>query len=144
MAFKFKLQKLLNYKRTVEGLKKTEYGDAIYRLGLEEEKLISYSNQKLNIIQRKEAGGKTVNIAEIKMYSNYLKQLNNKIEDQEQLVKEKEEERDQAQDELLFAMQERKAFEKLKEKEYKEYLIEEKRKEDKVVDEIVTYKTSTQ
>lgn len=144
MAFKFKLQKLLDYKRTVEGLKKTEYGDAIYRLGLEEEKLVSYSNQKLDIIQKKEASGKTVNIAELKMYNNYLGELNRKIENQEQLVRKKEKERDESQEELLFAMQERKAFEKLKEKEYKEYLIEEKRKEDKVVDEIVTYKTGTQ
>lgn len=144
MAFKFKLQKLLEYKETIEGLKKTEYGDAIYRLGLEEEKLMSLNEEKREVMEKKEANGKVTSIAELKMYSEYLKILSIKIGEQKQLVKQREEERDRAQDELLFAMQEKKAFEKLKEKEYKKYIMEEKKKEEKVVDQIVTYKTSTQ
>lgn len=41
-------------------------------------------------------------------------------------------------------MQERKSFEKLKENDYNEFLSESKKKEDKVIDGIVTFNISTQ
>lgn len=40
-------------------------------------------------------------------------------------------------------MQERKSFERLKEIQYEEYLIDLKKREEKLLDGIVTYKTNT-
>lgn len=40
-------------------------------------------------------------------------------------------------------MQERKSFEKLKEIQYEEYLLDMKKREEKLIDGIVTYKINT-
>ena len=50
MNFNFRLERVLNFKDTVEELKKAEYGNAQRKLNQEEDKLNSY-NQHKNVIK---------------------------------------------------------------------------------------------
>jgi len=61
---------------------------------------------------------------------------------QKETVKKEKENVDKVREELLQAMKDRKILEKLKEKRYDEYLIESKAEEQKVNDQIVSYKVS--
>ncbi len=63
---------------------------------------------------------------------------------QQQLaVKRCEKEVEVAREELGEAMKERKIFEKLREKAFEEFVFEENRKEQKEVDELMSYKHGT-
>lgn len=143
-SYNFRLEKLLNYKETIEGFKKTEYGQVHQRLNEEEGRLLDYNLYKENLLKDKEGLIRKTNIGNLKLFNNYLKDISKNIENQEQLVEETKEELEKVKKELLIARQEKKSFEKLKEKDYEEYLEESKKKEEKIIDEIVTFNNKTQ
>lgn len=143
MKYNYKFQNLLDYKETIENFKKSEYGKAL-SIYTEEEKALQQIEQEKNRIVDIIDGGETLNIREMRLYSGYLNKVTKDRDQQEEVVEDSQEQVKQAQMSLMMAMQEKKVFEKLKEKHFKEFLVEEKRKEDKIVDEIVTFKTRTQ
>lgn len=143
-GYKFKLQRVLDYKETVEGLKKSEYGTAIQKLNEEKEILSNYISRKSEIIKQFSTKDDKINIGSFRIYNNYISEITNKIKNQEKNVMESEREAVKVQKELLEAMKEKKAFEKLKEKDHKEFILEEKREEEKIMDQIVTFNTNTQ
>ncbi len=63
-----------------------------------------------------------------------------KIEEQAIKVKRANAEVEKKREELVEATKEKKKFEKLKENQHENYIIEEKRSEQRVTDEIVSYK----
>lgn len=142
--YSFRLEKVLNYKETVEGFKKTEYGEINQKLNEEEEILQKYNLYKENLIDKKNQSTEKTNIGNLKLFNNYLKDISKNIEDQEKKINKTKEELEIAKEELLVAMQEKKSFEKLKEKDYEEYLDESKKEEAKIIDEIVTFNVKTQ
>lgn len=144
MGYNFKLEKVLNYKETIEDFKKVEYGDVHQKLNKEEEKLYDFNLYKENLISDKNKSTKRTNIGSLKLYNNFLQDISKNIENQEKIIDETKEELEKAKEELLIAMQEKKSFEKLKEKGYNEYLDESKKKEEKITDGIVTFNTNTQ
>lgn len=77
------------------------------------------------------------------MYNNYINDLSRKIKSQEQIVNKTRKDAEEAKEEMITAVKEKKIFEKLKEQEYEEYLYQLKRDEEKQTDAIVSYKTST-
>lgn len=143
-GYKFRLQKILDYKDTVEGLKKSEYSIAIQKLNDEEEILSEYLSRKSEVIEDLEGLNKKMSIGSLKMYNNYIIEISTMIENQKIIIEQETKNVEKAQVELLEAMKEKKGFEKLKEKDHKEYIVEEKKKEAKVIDEIVTFNTNTQ
>ncbi len=143
MKYKYKFQNLLNYKDTVETLKKSEYGKAINILREEENILEAYSLEKEKVLEQIEDKNR-MSIRDLRMYNNYLYKVNNDIENQNVIVLNSRRDVEKAQENLILATQEKKTFEKLKEKHFEEFLIEEKKKEDKLIDEIVTFKMRTQ
>lgn len=144
MGYNFKLEKVLNYKETVENFKKAEYGDVHQKLNYEEEKLLNYNLHKESLIYDKTRSTQRTNIGNLKLYNNYLQDIAKNIENQEDIIDETKQELEKVKEELLIAMQEKKSFEKLKEKGYNEYLDESKKKEEKIIDGIVTFNTNTQ
>lgn len=144
MGYNFKLEKVLNYKETVENFKKAEYGDVHQKLNYEEEKLLNYNLHKESLIYDKTRFTQKTNIGNLKLYNNYLQDIAKNIENQEDIIDETKQELEKVKEELLIAMQEKKSFEKLKEKGYNEYLDESKKKEEKIIDGIVTFNTNTQ
>ena len=144
MAYNFRLEKVLNYKENIESFKKTEYGNINLKLNKEEEILYNYNLNKERLVTKKMESINNTNIGNLKLYNDYLYDISINIENQEQVIGEIKIELKKAKEELLLAMQERKSFEKLKENNYNEFLSEEKKKEEKVVDEIISFNISTQ
>lgn len=140
-GFKFKLDGLLNVKEKIEEQKKIELGKAIANLSYEQEKLNEIKNRRTQVIEAQRDSVKNiVNVSNYMQINNFIKQLDK--QEQYQLVKIKQAEIivDERKKELMEAMKERKSLEKLKENEQVAYNKEVLMKEQKIVDEIVSYK----
>lgn len=144
MGYNFRLEKVLNYKENIESFKKTEFGNINLKLNKEEEILFNYNLNKERLVNKKKESMNNTSIGNLKLYNDYLIDISTNIENQEQVIDEIKEDLRKAKEELLVAMQERKSFEKLKENNYNEFLSETKKKEEKVIDEIISYNISTQ
>ncbi len=142
-GYNFKLEKLLNYKEKIEDIKKAEFAETSHKLNLEEERLLYFNNYKENLLKRKKASN-VASVSQYKLYSNYIYDISKIIENQKKVVEGTKKELNKVQEELIVAMQERKSFEKLKELKYEEYLSDIKKKEDNMIDGIVTFRTNTQ
>ena len=141
--FIFNMQGLLNIKEKLEEQAKTEYGKALNKL--EEEKNIFLrlnDEKKENILIFRQNIEKGINPNYIKNMNNYINLMNKKIEQQLENIEKAEEVSEEKRQCLLKAMKERKVLEALKEKEKENYFREELKKEQKVIDEIVSYKYS--
>jgi len=126
----------------MENFKKSEYGKALNSYYEEENVLNQIEKTRESILNNKNQD--IINIANLRMYNNYLKKIDLDIEEQKELVEVSRQQMEKSQKELVEAMKDKKVFEKLKEKDLKEFLKEEKKIEDKVIDEIVTFRTITQ
>lgn len=144
IGYNFRLKKVLNYKEIVEDFKKTEYGEVNQKLNNEERILLNYNIYKENLLKDKNRSTRKTSIGSLKLFNNYLKDISINIETQEQIVDDIKLELEKAKEELLIAMQEKKSLEKLKEKDYEVFLGKSKKKEEKIIDEIVTFNINTQ
>lgn len=142
-AYKFKLQKLLEYRISMEEKKKNELSLAIKRL--EEEKdtlfeLLKKQKDMSSTFQEKTSQGIEVN--ELKLLANYIDYYKRCIKEQEIIIKMAEDYLSNCRDEVIKAAQEKKMMEKLKEMDYNKYLYNEQKKEEKLVDDLVSFKDS--
>jgi len=142
--FNFKLEKVLDYKKIIEIDKKGEYGKAKQKLIKEENVLEDYNRYKDNIKNERNLSIDKTNIANLKLYNDYLLDIDRRILEQEKIVDKTKEKLEIAKDELLEATKEKKTFERLKENRYEEYLYSMKKEEEKIIDTIVTFKGSVQ
>lgn len=142
-GFSFKLDKVLNYKENIENIKKAEYGDINQKLIREEEKLLSYHTYKKDLLEKRNEHSKGTTINNLKLYNRVLEDISQAIKNQEKLILDIKKELEKSKEELLVAMQEKKSFEKLKENDYEEYIVEAKKSEEKIIDEIVSFKNSS-
>jgi len=142
-AYKFRLQKLLNYKVSIEEEKKNELNKASKRLEEEKNKLLAVK-QKLNemnsTFHEKTSLGMSVN--ELKLLANYIDYYKRSIKEQKIKIRMAEDYLSTCRGELIKATQEKKMVEKLKEIDYGKYLYEEQKKEEKLVDDLVSFKES--
>lgn len=144
MNFNFRLEKVLNYKKTMEDYKKSQYGTVQQRLNNEEDKLETFNQYKNNLKSEKNLSATKTKVGNLMMYNNYINDVATKIKFQEEVITETKEELEEAKEELVIALKEKKIFEKLKENEYEEHLYQVKKQEEKQTDTLVSYKTSTQ
>ena len=114
--FIFSMQNILNMKEKLEEQAKNNFAQANRSL---QEAL------KVGQIRRRED--------DVEIFRMYLRQ-------QILVVKQKEKEVEVAREHLNEAMKERKTFEKLKEKAFEKFVAEENQKEQKEVDELVSYR----
>ena len=142
-GFNFKLEKVLNYKETVENEKKTKFAQIKQRLHKEESLLDDYYKQKKSIIEEKNSFNENIKAGELYLYNLYINTINKKIERQKSIILKTKEELNKAKDEMLNAVKEKKIFEKLKENKYEEFISEQEKEEEKIVDNLVSYKTAT-
>ncbi len=138
------MQNILNMKEKLEDQAKNKYAQANARLLREQEKL------EIIVARREEAREKlklvlyeTLSVAEIRTRENAVEVLKFYAMQQQLAVKRCEKEVEVAREELGEAMKERKIFEKLREKAFEEFVFEENRKEQKEVDELMSYKHGT-
>ena len=141
--FKFRLSSLLSIKEKMEQLKKNEYAEALLILNnlvFEKENLISEMQNNIENMQLDL--NSNLKPVQIIRYTNYIKIIKLRIKDIEVKITDARAVSDQKRDSLIDAMKERKMLENLKEKDYKEFNIEENKEEQKFLDEITSYKVS--
>src|SRR5690554_4873004 len=100
-GFNFKLEKVLNYKETVENEKKTKFAQIKQRLHKEELLLDDYYKQKKSIIEEKNSFNENIKAGELYLYNLYINTINKKIERQKSIILKTKEELNKAKDEML-------------------------------------------
>ncbi|HPL53737.1 MAG TPA: flagellar export protein FliJ [Bacillota bacterium] len=142
-VYKFRLQKLLDYKASIEEKKKNELGIAIKRLEKEKHRLAEQkqSLNEMNVTFKKEtAKGLAVN--KLKILLNYIDYYKRGIKQQKIRVKLAEDYLSICREELIKATQEKKMMEKLKEIDFNKYLYDEQKKDEKLIDDLICFKES--
>jgi len=142
-GFKFRLEKVLNYKETVENQSKIKFAQVKQKLTIEEALLNDFYNQKKSVIDRRNSSSKGIKVGELAMYNSYIGALNKRIEKQSLIVARTREELDRAKDDMVQAVTEKKIFEKLKEIQYEEFIYKQGKEELKINDNFISYKTAT-
>lgn len=139
--FIFNMQSLLNIKEKLEDKSKTEYGKALNKLEEEKNILLSLENKKReNILSFKQSISLSVKPNYIDSINKYISFIDKKIEEQQENIDKAKKFVEEKRLQLLEAIKQRKVLEALKEKEKENYFKEELKKEQKVIDEIVSYK----
>ena len=141
--FIFSMQSLLNIKEKLEEQEKNNYSQANRRLLEAQEELRKQQERQREAEMRlREEISDALHIGEIRRREDAVEILKGYVAAQEQVVDEREQELEIARVRLNEARKERKTFEKLREKAFEKYIAEENRKEQKEVDERVSYRFS--
>ena len=137
--FRFRLESVLNYRRTIEENLLKELSELRRQLSLEEDRLkmmIFEKDRHINDLGSLQKGGVTLQIEDIKLYFSYLNGLELKIKNQGDIIKKCQERVDKKLAEVVNAMKNRKILEVIKERGYREYTREINLKEQRLLDEI--------
>ena len=142
--FEYKFQVLLDLKKQLEEQAKNEFGKAIARLDREKQELRRIEDAiRMSIDEFRVISGGRFTAGTIKRYNAFIKRMKENAAAQKLIIKKAEEEVEQARQLLVKAIQEREKFEKLEEKEYEKYFEEEKRLDNMIVDELVSYRSGS-
>lgn len=134
--FNFNLQRVLDYKISVEDIKKEEFVKSLKSYMYEEKVLKAlYDNRKSAF----EAVSSFKTSQEYQNYSRYIEYLNKKIENQIIKLKNSKEQLQKSKEELIKSTADRKILDKLKEKAKEEFEREENRKEQKLNDDFAMF-----
>jgi len=142
--FIFSMQSLLSLKSRMEEQKKQEFGEAINKLEQEKSFLEGLNMEKEHtLLKLRESVNGKISPTDFKNFNNYVEVLKKRIVAQMGVIIETEKYVEKKRLELVEATKERKMLDKLKEKKHEEYIEEEKKQEQKINDEIVSYKYSS-
>ena len=140
--FVFKLQSILELKIKLEDEEKRKLAD-LMQLQAQEERVLQHLQQtRLQRIaefkEKQSQGG--IDVTELQMYAYIIEKLKNDIINQQLRLKEIAIMIEQQRQVLIKATQERKIYEKLKEKRQNIWNEEEEYEEKKLIDELATIK----
>jgi flagellar export protein FliJ len=120
--FKFKLQTILDVRKMLEDKSLQEFAQKQKEFQRENEQLQSIQRQKTLIIDElRNVQGKTVNVSEIKMNVDYVKQCLKRETIQQEQVKEAEKMAEIKKEALFDAIKKRKAMEILKARQFDQH-----------------------
>ena len=138
--FIYRMQNILDIKYKLEETEKQNFAAALQRLRNEEEKLqhlVMRRDRYASLYEQLLVG--KLDFFFIVQCANAIDFLNEKITDQEQVIRNRSKELEQARQKLNQVIQERKMHEKLKEKQFEQFLQELSMQEIKEIDEVVSY-----
>lgn len=140
-GYKYNLQRLLDIRISKEQEKKNQMGLAVQRLEKEKQRL-KLIKEELYLMKNRfaEETSEGMEVNELKLLINYINYYKRSIKDQKLKIKMAEDHLSICRAELLTATQEKKMIEKLKEKDFEKYLYQEQKKEEKLVDDLVSFK----
>lgn len=142
--FQFRMENILSLRQKLEDKKKQEYGDANRKLQIENQKKQQLLDESAYVSKDLcDKMKEQIIPEEIISYNQYLKLLKRKTVEQDQVVRKAASFAEKKREELLDAVKQRKMLESLKEKRWTEYKEEENREEQKIIDEIVSFKSQS-
>lgn len=139
--FVFSMQNILNMKEKLEDQEKNNFAQANFRLQeavAEQEELEQRLAEAKKKLQQEVSDA--LDVRTIRSREDAVEILRMYVRQQILVVKQREKEVDVAREHLNEAMKERKTFEKLREKALEAFLAEENLREQKEVDELVSYR----
>jgi len=137
--FNFRLQNFLGIKEKLERQKEIEYGLAIQQLNAEKQKLSDMMEEREFCITEFQVKiSKRIDPETFKRYNDYIEVMKIGIKAQELEMWKAQEFANKKHKELIKAMQERKAMEKLRERAFEEFTENEKLEEKRINDDLVT------
>ena len=117
--FIYRMQNILNIKLRLETQAKTEYAENAARLAAEEEKMHHLASRRQQYEnEAKQSAMNRVNIASIKQSNESMAVMKELMTQQAVRIRIAQKNLDRARDKLNLAMQERKIYEKLREKAF--------------------------
>ncbi|MDR3119899.1 MAG: flagellar export protein FliJ [Clostridiales bacterium] len=139
--FHFQLKTLLDLHRQLEEQAKNKLGAAVAEFNRELMRLDGIKSAiALTVDEFRALSGGRFAAGKIRGYNAFLSMMKERAEAQALVVSGAEERVALARRELLAAAQEHDMYEKLREKAYAKYLDDEKRAEQRVADEIISYR----
>ena len=139
--FRYRMQNILDVKEKMESQAKNEFAIANARLAEEEKKLeILHERKRSYEEDLRNLYNSALDIEEINHTRDAIDNLTERIAIQNEQVKQAQHNVDLAREKLTLAMQERKTHEKLKERQFEEFLQEEAARESKEIDELVSFR----
>ncbi len=138
--FIYRMQSILDIKVKLETQAKMQFASAKHALDLEEEKLeILISRKEAYFEEGRSLRNNSLNVKQLKDNKTALQTMDIFIEEQKGQIRIAEEKLEKARIRLQEVMQERKIQEKLREKSFEDFLMEENHRESKEVDELTSY-----
>jgi len=131
ISYSFKMEKVLEYRSSVEKNKVEDYAKINILLSEEKEHLDSLESEYTSNAQRK-----AMNVNEMKMHLLYREKLKNQLNSQKKKVDEIETKLEDARGNLIEARKDRKILEKLKEKDKEKFDAEQASREQKELDDL--------
>ena len=142
-VYKFKMQGVLDIKDKLETQAKQEFANANLRL-LEEEALLEQIRKKKNeyIEEGVRLRSEIIDPVAIEINKRAVEVMEDQEKDQEREVAVARKNVDVARKNMMEARTETKIYEKLKENDFKEFMIEEGKAESKEIDELNSFRFS--
>ncbi len=137
--FKFKFQKILDYKESTKKTCVFEYNKTKNELKNEKMRLKKAKNIRNRLISKKNKLTSKTTVATLKDYNSYLNNVEDKINIQQDKVESVKKELKKRKKKLIELSKENKIFDKLKEKHKSKYYTNVRKEEDKLVDSIVSF-----
>jgi len=132
---------MLNLKSQIEEGLKNELGKAIKILEAERNVLLQIEAEQDDCIKQINSQSRRgVIVRKLCDYSAYISLLKKRLEIQKENINLAQQNVDKVREDLVEVVQQRKMLEKLKDKKYQEYMQEQLRQEQKMNDEIVSFK----
>lgn len=139
--FKFKLEPVLSLKEKIEDSRKRELGIAtIHKEALLNEKLQLMKKKDEAMDEIKTHNNSVVDVQSFKAFNQYSVYMDQAIKAKNKQVQEAQKTVEEKREELLEAVKERKILDNLKDIQNEVFIEEEKREEQRILDDIVTYK----
>ena len=138
--FNFRLQTLLNLKSQQEDNLKNELAKATRKLEKEKAILRSLEDEEVKLIREFNEKSKKSTVEKLIKFNQYLSFLNSKIKQQKENVNCAARNVDKVRDELIRIVKERKILDNLKDRKHEQFMLEQKKEDQRLNDEIVSYK----
>ncbi|RLF97400.1 MAG: flagellar export protein FliJ [Candidatus Wolframiiraptor sp.] len=135
--FKFRLESLLSYRKFIEDKLQRELNEFKRLLEEEKEKMKAYKDKRKLILDKlKEKECEDLSITELTVCISFIEILSEDIEQQKKMLKEMDDKLEQKRQDLIEAQKKKKMLEKLKLKQWKFYLHDLNKKEEKFLSEV--------
>lgn len=139
--FVFSMQNLLDIKEKLEEQEKNNYRMASLRLQEAEDELERLQARQYEAEERlRQEFVSVMDIRNVRRRENAVEVIRMYVRQQQVVVIQCQKELEIARERLNEAMKERKTFDKLRERAFDEFMLEENKKEQKEVDELVSYR----